>query len=49
MKIRYFDNAATTAISEKVLIRMFPYLTTAYGNASSMYTLGRQAKIAIEK
>ena len=49
MKIRYFDNAATTAISEKVLIKMFPYLTTAYGNASSMYTLGRQAKIALDE
>ena len=49
MKIRYFDNAATTPISEKVLIKMFPYLTSAYGNASSMYTIGRQSKKAIEE
>ena len=49
MKIRYFDNAATTAISEKVLIKMFPYLTTAYGNASSMHTIGRQSKKSIDE
>lgn len=49
MKIRYFDNAATTPIAEKVLIKMFPYLTNSYGNASAMYGLGRQAKKAIEE
>ena len=49
MKIRYFDNAATTPILEKVLIKMFPYLTNAYGNPSSMYGLGRQSKKAIEE
>lgn len=49
MKIRYFDNAATTPILEKVLIKMFPYLTEAYGNASAMYGIGRQSKKAIEE
>ena len=49
MKIRYFDNAATTSISEKVLIKMFPYLTTAFGNASAMYGMGRHAKAAIDE
>lgn len=49
MKIRYFDNAATTPINEKVLIKMFPYLTSSYGNASAMYTIGRQAKKAIDE
>ena len=49
MKIRYFDNGATTALSEKVLIKMFPYLTTSYGNASAMYGIGRQSKIAIDE
>ena len=49
MKIRYFDNAATTSISEKVLMKMFPYLTTSYGNASAMYGIGRYAKRAIEE
>lgn len=49
MKIRYFDNAATTPIIEKVLIKMLPYLTTSYGNASAMYGLGRQSKRAMEQ
>lgn len=49
MKIRYFDNAATTPILEKVLIKMFPYLTDVYGNPSAMYGIGRQAKKAIEE
>ena len=49
MKVRYFDNAATTPIIEKVLIKMFPYLTNAYGNASAMYGIGRQSKKALEE
>lgn len=49
MKIRYFDNAATTPILENVLIKMFPYLTEGYGNASAMYGIGRQSKKAIEE
>lgn len=49
MKVRYFDNAATTPISEKVLIKMFPYLTSLYGNASAMYTIGRKSKRAIDE
>ena len=49
MKIRYFDNAATTAIKEGVLMEMFPYLTNSYGNASSMYSIGRQSRRAIEE
>ena len=49
MKIRYFDNAATTPIAEKVLLKMFPYLMTAYGNASAMYGMGRMCKAAIEE
>ena len=49
MKVRYFDNAATTPMLEKILIKMFPYLTNAYGNPSSMYGLGRQSKKAIEE
>jgi cysteine desulfurase len=49
MKIRYFDNAATTAIKERVLMEMIPYLTNLYGNASSMYSIGRQSRRAIEE
>ena len=48
MEIKYFDNAATTRINEEVLKEMFPYLTKEYGNASSMYSIGRQSRRAIE-
>lgn len=44
----YFDNAATTKLDEEVLKEMMPYLTTEYGNASSIYKLGRNTKKAIE-
>lgn len=48
MKIRYFDNAATTKVKEEVLIEMFPYFMELYGNPSSMYSLGRRNKRAID-
>lgn len=44
----YADNAATTQVSEEVLNAMMPYFRTEYGNASSIYALGRNAKRAIE-
>ena len=49
MKIRYFDNSATTQIKEEVFKEMIPYLSVEYGNPSSIYTLGRNAKRAIEE
>ena len=49
MKIRYFDNAATTKVKEEVLKEMLPYLKEEYGNPSSLYTIGRSAKRAIEE
>jgi len=49
MKIRYFDHSATTPISENVLKAMTPYLTYKYGNASSMYSIGRQSKKAVDE
>lgn len=44
----YADNAATTRVSEPVLQAMMPYFTEQYGNASSIYELGRSAKKALE-
>ena len=49
MDIRYFDNAATTKVKSEVLEEMLPYLKEEYGNASSLYSIGRKAKRAIEK
>lgn len=44
----YFDNAATTAIDPKVLEAMMPYLQTNFGNPSSIYSYGRETRLAIE-
>lgn len=48
MKTIYVDNAATTKTDEKVLKEMLPYLSEEYGNPSSIYSLGRNAKKAVE-
>ena len=48
MKIRYFDHAATTAVKEEVLKEMLPYFSLEYGNASSLYSIGRKSKKAID-
>ena len=45
----YFDNSATTKLDEEVLKEMMPYLTEDYGNASSIYKLGRESRKAIEE
>lgn len=47
-KLRYFDHAATTAVKEEVLKEMLPYFSIEYGNPSSIYSIGRKAKKAIE-
>jgi cysteine desulfurase len=47
-KIRYFDHAATTALNEEVFGEMLPYFSRNFGNASSVYSLGRIAKEAIQ-
>ena len=47
--IKYFDHAATTYVKDEVLKEMLPYYTLEYGNPSSMYSLGRQAKRAKEE
>jgi cysteine desulfurase len=44
----YLDHAATTAVDPRVVEAMLPYWTQQYGNASSIYTLGREAHRAME-
>jgi cysteine desulfurase len=43
----YLDNAATTPVSDEVLTAMQPYFTEKFGNPSSIYALGREAKDAV--
>ncbi|RYZ45270.1 MAG: cysteine desulfurase [Sphingobacteriales bacterium] len=44
----YFDNAATTSLDPQVLEAMMPYLTEKFGNPSSIYSYGREGRLAIE-
>ena len=44
----YFDNAATTALDKEVLEAMLPYMTDHFGNPSSIYSYGRETRLAIE-
>ena len=44
----YFDNAATTALDPQVLEAMMPFLTEKFGNPSSIYSYGRETRMAIE-
>ncbi|MBP9740760.1 MAG: cysteine desulfurase [Chitinophagaceae bacterium] len=44
----YFDNAATTSLDPQVLEAMMPYLTEKFGNPSSIYSYGRESRMAIE-
>lgn len=48
-KIVYCDYSATTYVKKEVLHEMLPYFYENYGNASSVYSLGRVSKEAIEK
>ena len=45
----YFDNAATTALDATVLDTMMPYLTEKFSNPSSIYSYGRETRMAIEQ
>ncbi len=47
MKIRYFDHAATTPVRDEVIKEMIPYFGIDFGNPSTMYSLGRNAKKTI--
>jgi len=44
----YFDNAATTPMDPQVLESMIPFLQTHFGNPSSIYSFGRETRLAIE-
>ena len=44
----YFDNAATTSLDKEVLEAMVPYMTSHFGNPSSIYSYGRETRLAIE-
>lgn len=45
----YLDNAATTKISDEAFNEMLPYLKDEFGNAGTIYGLGRSAVMAIDK
>ncbi|MDZ4169015.1 MAG: cysteine desulfurase family protein [Coriobacteriia bacterium] len=48
MSTRYFDYAATTPLDPRVLEVMVPFMTERYGNANSLYALGRDAYRGLE-
>lgn len=48
-KTVYVDNAATTAVSAEVLQAMLPFYKEAYGNPSSLYSLGQEARASLEE
>jgi len=47
-KMIYFDHAATTPMKPEVIEEMMPYFSNKFGNASSIYSVGRESKKAIE-
>ena len=44
----YLDHNATTPVAPEVLEAMLPYFVERYGNASSIHTLGREGRNAID-
>lgn len=48
MKEIYVDHSATTYVKKEVLDEMLPYFTEKFGNASSQYAIGREAKKAVD-
>lgn len=45
---RYFDNAATTPVDQRVLNEMLPFLRDGFGNANSIHSFGRRARRAVD-
>ena len=48
MDLLYFDHAATTPVKSEVLQEMLPYFSQNFGNASSIYSVGRRSKKALD-
>ncbi|KAA3598389.1 MAG: cysteine desulfurase [Calditrichaeota bacterium] len=48
MKQVYLDNSATTPIDSQVLEAMLPFLSEVYGNPSSIHSVGRKARVALD-
>lgn len=48
-KVVYADHSATTYVKKEVLEEMLPFLKENYGNPSSNYSIGKTAKIAVER
>ena len=49
MKQIYFDNAATTQVKPEVVAKMLPIFTNQFGNPSSLYTMGQEAKKFVDE
>jgi len=45
----YLDHAATTPLRPEVLDAMYPFFSDAFGNPSSLYSLGQEARKAIDE
>jgi cysteine desulfurase len=48
-RVRYLDHAATTHVDERVVEAMLPYFREHWGNPSSLYSLGRAARRALDE
>lgn len=48
-KFIYMDHSATTPVKKEVLEEMLPYFSGKYGNASTIYSVGRESKKAVEE
>lgn len=49
LRPKYFDNASTTPVDERVLQKMLPYFSEIFGNASSNHSYGKEASLAIKQ
>ncbi|MBC8185240.1 cysteine desulfurase NifS [candidate division KSB1 bacterium] len=45
----YFDHSATTPVDPRIVDAMIPFLSEKFGNASSIHSYGREAKVALEE